>query len=104
MAAQPAQQARGVQAGRYALTGQARRSQEAVAAAVKLQEPVLLVGETGSGKTSLLQQLATQVYRSQQTLALLVQIGLGMHVGAFACELLGWVLYSQQAAPWTALT
>ena len=49
------------QAGRYALTGQARRSQEAVAAAVQLQEPVLLVGETGSGKTSLLQQLATQV-------------------------------------------
>ena len=32
---------------------------------MKLQEPVLLVGETGSGKTSLLQQLATQVQPCQ---------------------------------------
>ena len=50
-----------MQARGFALTGQARRSLEAVAAAVRMQEPVLLVGETGSGKTTLLQHLADRV-------------------------------------------
>ena len=34
---------------------------ERVAAAVSLAEPVLLVGETGTGKTTLVQQIAKQV-------------------------------------------
>lgn len=34
---------------------------EAAAAAVAQSEPLLLVGETGTGKTALVQHLATQV-------------------------------------------
>jgi midasin len=34
---------------------------ERVAAAISLAEPVLLVGETGTGKTTLVQQIAKQV-------------------------------------------
>lgn len=37
------------------------RSLEAVALAASQQEPVLLVGETGTGKTTLVQHLAEQV-------------------------------------------
>ena len=37
------------------------RSMEAVAVAASQQEPVLLVGETGTGKTTLVQHLAEQV-------------------------------------------
>ena len=58
---QQCRQGQCVQARRFALTAQALRSLEAAAAAVRLQEPVLLVGETGSGKTTLLQHLADQV-------------------------------------------
>ena len=38
------------------------RSIEAVAVAASQQEPVLLVGETGTGKTTLVQHLAEQVF------------------------------------------
>ena len=44
--------------GRWAKTGHAMRILERVAAAVQMTEPVLLVGETGTGKTALVQQLA----------------------------------------------
>ncbi len=36
------------------------RSMEAVAVAASQQEPMLLVGETGTGKTTLVQRLAEQ--------------------------------------------
>ncbi|KAI1174155.1 hypothetical protein F4777DRAFT_406432 [Nemania sp. FL0916] len=42
----------------FANTKHARRLLEQIAIAVKLQEPVLLVGETGIGKTTVVQQLA----------------------------------------------
>lgn len=45
----------------FARTGLAMRAMEAVAAATALKEPVLLVGETGTGKTTLVQQIAGQV-------------------------------------------
>lgn len=48
-------------ASRFAPTGHALRNMERVAAAVSLAEPVLLVGETGTGKTTLVQQIAKQV-------------------------------------------
>ncbi|CAM9190807.1 unnamed protein product [Chrysoparadoxa australica] len=42
----------------YAETGQALRLMESIAACVEMKEPVLLVGETGCGKTSLVQRMA----------------------------------------------
>jgi midasin (ATPase involved in ribosome maturation) len=45
----------------FAHTGSSLRTLEAVAAAVAQQEGVLLVGETGTGKTTLLQHLADLV-------------------------------------------
>lgn len=42
----------------FALTSHALRLLEQVALAVRLAEPVLLVGETGTGKTTIVQQLA----------------------------------------------
>jgi midasin len=42
----------------FAPTGQALRLMERLAVCVTMQEPVLLVGETGCGKTTLVQQLA----------------------------------------------
>ena len=45
----------------FAATGHVMRSLEAVAVAASQQEPVLLVGETGTGKTTLVQHLAEQV-------------------------------------------
>ena len=50
-----------VQGKAFAATGHVMRSMEAVAVAVSQQEPVLLVGETGTGKTTLVQHLAEQV-------------------------------------------
>ena len=47
--------------GGWARTGHAMRLLERVAAAVAVTEPVLLVGETGTGKTALVQQLARVV-------------------------------------------
>jgi hypothetical protein len=45
----------------FAYTGQALRVMEAVAVATSQLEPVLLVGETGTGKTTIVQQIARQV-------------------------------------------
>ncbi|OXV09698.1 hypothetical protein Egran_02528 [Elaphomyces granulatus] len=44
---------------RFASTRAALKTMEQVAAAVQVAEPILLVGETGMGKTSVIQQLAT---------------------------------------------
>ncbi len=45
----------------FAETGHFMRWMEAIAVAISQQEPVLLVGETGTGKTTLIQHLAEQV-------------------------------------------
>ncbi|XP_057850180.2 midasin isoform X2 [Cryptomeria japonica] len=45
----------------FANTGNALRVLERIACAVKHNEPVLLVGETGTGKTTLVQHLATKL-------------------------------------------
>lgn len=47
--------------GQFAMTAHARRVMESVAAAVKMSEPLLLVGESGTGKTASIQFLAEQV-------------------------------------------
>ena len=49
-----------VQGKAFAATGHVMRSMEAVAVAASQQEPMLLVGETGTGKTTLVQHLAEQ--------------------------------------------
>lgn len=46
---------------RFALTGHTMRHMERVAVATQSIEPVLLVGETGTGKTTLVQELAKKV-------------------------------------------
>ena len=46
---------------RFAHTGQAMRAMEAIAVAASCNEPTLLVGETGSGKTTLVQYVAREV-------------------------------------------
>jgi midasin len=46
---------------RFAQTGHAMRHMERVAVAAVNAEPVLLVGETGTGKTTLVQEIASQV-------------------------------------------
>lgn len=46
---------------RFAPTGHALRHMERIAVAVSQGEPVLLVGETGTGKTTTVQQIARQV-------------------------------------------
>ena len=48
-------------AGSFAHTGHAARLLESVGVAVAAAEPLLLVGEAGTGKTALLQHLAAQV-------------------------------------------
>ena len=47
--------------GSFAETGHAMRLLEGVAVALQHKEPALLVGETGTGKTTLVQRLADQV-------------------------------------------
>lgn len=46
---------------RFALTRQVRRTMEAIAAATVAREPLLLVGETGIGKTTIVQFLSTSL-------------------------------------------
>ena len=53
--------ASGSRAACFAPTGHALRNLERVAVAASVGEPALLVGETGTGKTTLVQQLARQV-------------------------------------------
>lgn len=45
----------------FAMTAHARHVMESVSAAVKMSEPLLLVGESGTGKTASIQYLAEQV-------------------------------------------
>ncbi|KAK9809153.1 hypothetical protein WJX72_010301 [[Myrmecia] bisecta] len=45
----------------FARTGHAMRTMEAMAVALQQCEPVLVVGETGTGKTTMVQQIAQQV-------------------------------------------
>ncbi|BBM98800.1 midasin [Marchantia polymorpha subsp. ruderalis] len=45
----------------FAHTGQAMRTLESIGACVQQKEPVLLVGETGTGKTTIVQYLARQI-------------------------------------------
>jgi NACHT domain len=52
------------QASGFARTGQAMRLMESLAVAIGQNEPVLLIGETGVGKTTLLQEVAQQVQTS----------------------------------------
>ncbi|KAK9849644.1 hypothetical protein WJX84_000969, partial [Apatococcus fuscideae] len=66
---------------RFAQTGHAMRTLECVAAAVQQAEPLLLVGETGTGKTAVLQSLA------QQTGAKLVVLNLSQQTDS--ADLLG---------------
>ena len=58
----------------FALTSRTRRTMEQIGVAIQHHEPLLLVGETGTGKTTILQEFATQigqkliaVYLSQQS-------------------------------------
>lgn len=46
---------------RFAMSGHAMRHLERVSVAATMNEPVLLVGETGTGKTTLVQELASHV-------------------------------------------
>lgn len=45
----------------FANTGNALRTLERIACSVKHNEPILLVGETGTGKTTLVQHLAMRL-------------------------------------------
>lgn len=51
----------------FANTGHSLRLLEAMAAGVHQREPLLLTGETGTGKTTLVQQLANRVITSSST-------------------------------------
>ena len=64
----------------FAATGHVMRSLEAVAVAAAQQEPMLLVGETGTGKTTLVQHLAEQVGLSTPR---------AQSKGAFECDFTG---------------
>ncbi|GBG32276.1 Midasin [Hondaea fermentalgiana] len=67
--------------GRVAATGVSMRLLEQIACSVQMNEPVLLVGETGAGKTSMVQHLARLLGKK-----LVVQ---NMHVQSDTTELLG---------------
>ncbi|TGJ85619.1 hypothetical protein E0Z10_g3140 [Xylaria hypoxylon] len=67
----------------FANTGHARRLIEQIAVAVKLQEPVLLVGETGIGKTAVVQQLADTLGYKLVAVNLSQQSEVGDIIGGF---------------------
>jgi midasin len=69
--------------GKFAHTGHALRLMEAVAACLARQEPVLLVGETGCGKTSVIQHLASMAGTSLVVLNMSVQSDSSELVGGF---------------------
>lgn len=52
---------KGAGASRFALTRRVRQNMEMIATATVAQEPVLLVGETGVGKTTMLQYIASSI-------------------------------------------
>ena len=67
----------------FAMTSQVLRTLESLAVAVKMAEPCLLVGETGTGKTSVIQQLAQALGRSLTTVNLSQQSEAGDLLGGF---------------------
>ena len=67
----------------FALTGQVLRILESVAVAVKMAEPCLLVGETGTGKTTIIQQLAQALGHSLTVVNLSQQSEAGDLLGGY---------------------
>ncbi|UNI14165.1 AAA ATPase midasin [Purpureocillium takamizusanense] len=67
----------------FASTAHAKRLLEQIAVAVKLEEPVLLVGETGIGKTTVVQQLAESLGHRLIAVNLSQQSEVGDLLGGF---------------------
>ena len=67
----------------FALTNHVRRLVESVLVAVKLGEPTLLVGETGTGKTTIVQWLADRMDRKLTVVNLSQQSEAGDLLGGF---------------------
>ncbi|KAJ3574669.1 hypothetical protein NPX13_g4291 [Xylaria arbuscula] len=67
----------------FANTSHAKRLLEQIALAVKLREPVLLVGETGIGKTTVVQQLADTLGHKLVAVNLSQQSEVGDIIGGF---------------------
>lgn len=67
----------------FASTAHAKKLLEQIAAAVKLSEPVLLVGETGIGKTTVVQQLAESLGHKLIAVNLSQQSEVGDLLGGF---------------------
>ncbi|KAI0022098.1 hypothetical protein F4780DRAFT_246263 [Xylariomycetidae sp. FL0641] len=67
----------------FASTGHARRLLEQISVAIKLREPVLLVGETGIGKTTVVQQLAETLGHKLVAVNLSQQSEVGDLLGGF---------------------
>ncbi|KAI0115802.1 hypothetical protein GGR51DRAFT_555677 [Nemania sp. FL0031] len=67
----------------FANTSHARRLLEQIAVAIKLREPVLLVGETGIGKTTVVQQLADTLGHKLVAVNLSQQSEVGDLIGGF---------------------
>lgn len=67
----------------FASTSHAKKLLEQIAVAVKLQEPVLLVGETGIGKTTVVQQLAESLGHKLIAVNLSQQSEVGDLLGGF---------------------
>ncbi|CAG9972097.1 unnamed protein product [Clonostachys byssicola] len=67
----------------FASTAHARKLLEQIAVAVKLSEPVLLVGETGIGKTTVVQQLAESLGHKLIAVNLSQQSEVGDLLGGF---------------------
>ncbi|KAI9807778.1 MAG: hypothetical protein M1825_005083 [Sarcosagium campestre] len=67
----------------FAMTRHSLRLLEQVAVAVEMSEPTLLVGETGTGKTTVVQQLATSVGRPLTVINLSQQSESGDLLGGF---------------------
>lgn len=67
----------------FASTAHAKKLLEQIAVAVKLNEPVLLVGETGIGKTTVVQQLAESLGHKLHAVNLSQQSEVGDLLGGF---------------------
>lgn len=67
----------------FASTAHAKKLLEQIATAVKLSEPVLLVGETGIGKTTVVQQLAESLGHKLNAVNLSQQSEVGDLLGGF---------------------
>ncbi|KAL7627174.1 AAA ATPase midasin [Parahypoxylon ruwenzoriense] len=67
----------------FASTSHSRRLLEQISTAVKLREPVLLVGETGIGKTTVIQQLAESLGHKLVAVNLSQQSEVGDLLGGF---------------------